>query len=124
MYVILLVVCILVELYCFQRQRAMLEIGRILGFDVRKEIIPPWFIIMWVLPLATMYCISQVFSLAWYFSIPVYAIIKFLCVLLPIKKSFYIDTLDELNSWLRKDDGIPSDMRLFFQISMLYEKYK
>lgn len=51
MFGIILIICMAVEFYCFQKQRAILEIGSVLGFDARKLILPPWFVIMWVLPL-------------------------------------------------------------------------
>ena len=118
MFGIILIICMAVELYCFQKQRAILEIGRVLGFDVRKLILPPWFIIMWVLTFITMYCISETFSLAWYYSIFIYFIYMILYVRLPIMKSFYINALDKL----RVQDAIRYNPHVIFQIEMLYEK--
>lgn len=118
MFGIILIICMAVELYCFQKQRAILEIGRVLGFDVRKLILPPWFIIMWVLPFITMYCISETFSLAWYYNIFIYFIYMILYVRLPIMKSFYINALDKL----RVQDAIRYNPHVIFQIEMLYEK--
>lgn len=120
MFVIILIICMAVEFYCFQKQRAILEIGRVLGFDARKLIIPPWFIIMWVLPFITMYCISEIFSLAWYYSILIYFIYMILYVRLPIMKSFYINALDKLIV----QDEIRCNPHVIFQIEMLYEKIK
>ena len=93
MYGILLIICVLVEIYCFQKQRAALEIGRVLGFDARKLILPPWFIITWILPIITMYCISQTFSIAWYFSIIIYLIYMIIYSLLP---KLYITSSNKL----------------------------
>ena len=118
MFGIILIICMAVELYCFQKQRAILEIGRVLGFDVRKLILPPWFIIMWVLTFITMYCISETFSLALYYSIFIYFIYMILYVRLPIMKSFYINALDKL----RVQDAIRYNPHVIFQIEMLYEK--
>ena len=118
MFGIILIICMAVELYCFQKQRAILEIGRVLGFDVRKLILPPWFIILWVLPFITMYCISETFSLAWYYNIFIYFIYMILYVRLPIMKSFYINALDKL----RVQDAIRYNPHVIFQIEMLYEK--
>lgn len=120
MFAIILIICMAVELYCFQKQRAILEIGRVLGFDARKLILPPWFIIMWVLPFITMYCISETFSLAWYYSVVIYFVYMILHVRLPIMKSFYINALDKL----RVQDEIRYNPHVIFQIEMLYEKFK
>lgn len=120
MFGIILIICMAVEFYCFQKQRAILEIGRVLGFDARKLILPSWFVIMWVLPFITMYCISKTFSLAWYYSIIIYLIYMMLSSCLPIMKFFYINALDKL----RVQDGIRWNPHVIFQINMLYEKFK
>lgn len=93
MFGIILIICMAVEFYCFQKQRAILEIGSVLGFDARKLILPPWFVIMWVLPFITMYCISKTFSVAWYYSILIYVIYMVLASCLPIMKYAIILTL-------------------------------
>lgn len=123
MYGILLIICVLVEIYCFQKQRAALEIGRVLGFDARKLILPPWFIITWILPIITMYCISQTFSIAWYFSIIIYLIYMIIYSLLPIMSSFYISALDKLKALQNKGE-LPLDPYFSFQIETLYNKFK
>ena len=113
----------LVELYCFQKQRAVLEIGRVLGVDARKLILPPWFVIMWVLPFITMYCISQIFSLAWYYAILIYVVYMLIYTSLPIMNYFYINTLDKLIE-LRQEGEITYNLYIDCQIKMLYEKFK
>lgn len=120
MYGIALVICIIVELYCFQNQRAIMEIGRVLGFDARKLILPLWFIIMWILPFVTMYCISNVFSVAWYYSILIYVIYMMVVSCLPIMKFFYINALDKL----RALDEIRYNPHIIFQIKILHDKFK
>lgn len=123
MYVIVLIICMLVELYCFQKQRAILEIGRVLGFDARKLILPPWFVIMWVLPFITMYCISQIFSLAWYFSILAYIVYMLVYSSLPIMNSFYVNALDKLIELQQKGE-VTYNLYIDCQIKMLYKKFK
>lgn len=120
MFGIILIICMAVEFYCFQKQRAILEIGSVLGFDARKLILPPWFVIMLVLPFITVYCISKTFSVAWYYSILIYVIYMVLASCLPIMKYFYINALDKL----RVKDEIRYNPHIIFQIEMLYEKFR
>lgn len=122
-YSIVLIICVVVELYCFQKQRAILEIGRVLGFDASKLILPPWFIIMWILPFITMFCISQVFSVAWYYAILIYIVYMLISSRLPIMKFFYIDALDKLKA-LERQGEVNYTPYIDLQIAMLYEKFK
>lgn len=123
MYGILLIICVFTEIYCFQRQRAALEIGRKMDFDVRKVVLPPWFIIMWGLPIVTMYCISHTFEIAWYFSIAVYICFIIVSSALPIRKSFYIDTLDKLRL-LRNEGKVIFPAHSILIMNVLYEQLK
>ncbi len=125
MFIVLLIVCVLLEIFMFCKQRAALEISRMfnMGIDFRELILPPWFIISYVTPFINMYCVSQVFDLAWYFCIPVYLVYMFLSCMLPIDTWFYINALDKIVE-LQNEGTILPNAYLDMKIEQLYSELK
>lgn len=125
MFVALLIVCMVLEVYMFQRQRAILEISREINMDIdfRKLIMPPWFIIAYITPLVMMYCLSQVFDLEWYFCVLLYLLWMFGSILIPIPKSFYADAVDKIDALYSKGK-IPYNTLLTVWLMRLKLRYK
>lgn len=117
MFIVLLIGCVLLEVFMFQKQRAALDISRMfnMGIDFRELILPSWFAISYVTPFINMYCVSQVFDLAWLFCIPVYLVYMFLSSMLPIDTWFYINALDKIVELQREGTILPNaylDMKI------------
>lgn len=125
MFIVLLIGCVLLEIFMFQKQRAALDISRMfnMGIDFRKLILPPWFAISYVTPFINMYCVSQVFDLAWYFCIPVYLVYMFLSSMLPIDTWFYINALDKIVE-LQSEGTILPNANLDMKIDQLYSELR
>ncbi len=125
MFIILLIVSVLLEIFMFQKQRAALDISRMfdMGIDFRKLILPSWFAISYVTPFITMYCVSQVFDLAWYFCILVYLVYMFLSSLLPIDTWFYVNALDKIVE-LQREGTLSHNEYLDMKINQLYSEFR
>ncbi len=131
----MLCLIIIIELYCFLKQRAILEISRYAdcGIDLRKIIIPIWFNITWITPFVAIYLLWKIFpQYPWYYCLGIYILYYIItAAIFPIPRSIYKSVISELEQKMQNptwrltmaSHGLET-YKLNFALIDLKEKFK